>query len=142
MQSARVVVTEMGFGVSPALLESVAEGAQGIYAGMTAPSLRQAVSRLTAQLLLARPGLSQEGSRELVAEAFDIGVEIQAGADGLAKITRVAELNGTDPKGVVLRDVFASTGDGDFTATGVTPKLAGELTARGVKLDTSIFKRK
>ncbi len=142
MQSARIIVTEMGFGVSDALLEAIAEGAQGVYAGMPAPSLRQAVSRLTAQLLLGRPGISQEGSRELVAEAFDIGVEVQAGPDGVAKITRVAELNGTDPKGVVLRDIFASTGDGDFTATGVTPKLAGELTARGVKLDTSIFKRK
>lgn len=142
MQSARIIVTEMGFGVSTSVLEAVAEGAQGVYAGMTSPSLRQAVSRLTAQLLLARPGLSQEGSRELVAEAFDVGVEIQTGADGVAKVIRVAELNGTDPKGVVLRDIFASTGDGDFTATGVTPKVASELTARGVKLDTSIFKRK
>ena len=142
MQSARIVVTEMGGGVSAALLEAIAEGAQGVYAGMTAPSLRQAVSRLTAQLLLGRPGISQEGARELVADAFDIGVEVQTGADGVAKITRVAELNGTDPKGVVLRDIFASTGDGDFTATGVTPKLAAELIARGAKLDNAIFKRK
>jgi len=142
MQSARVIVTEMGYGVSTALLEAIAEGTQGVCAGMNAPSLRQAVSRLTAQLLLARPGLSQEGSRELVAEAFDIGVEVVIGSDGVAKVNRVAELNGTDPKGVVLRDIFASTGDGDFTATGVTPKLAAELNARGVKLDNAIFKRK
>jgi pilus assembly protein CpaF len=142
MQSARVVVTELGYGVCASLLESIAEGAQGVFAGITAPSLRQAVARLSAQVLLARPGVSQEGARELVAEAFDIGLEVQVGADGVAKIMRVAELNGTDPKGIVLRDIFATTGDGDFTATGVTPKVAAELTARGVKLDTSIFKRK
>ena len=58
----------------------------------------------------------------------------------------VAELGGSDAKGVVARDVFSFTADatgsdGSFSATGVVPRLAGELATRGAKLDANLFKR-
>jgi pilus assembly protein CpaF len=137
MQPVRMIATELGGGVCAALLESVAEGAQGVIASLNAPTLRQGVARIAAQVMLAKPGVSQEGARELVAEAFDIAVEVVGD-----KVSRIAELSGTDARGIVLRDVFSLSAEGEMTATGVTPKIANDLIARGAKLDTSIFKRK
>ena len=59
---------------------------------------------------------------------------------------RLAELGGSDEKGVVVRDIFtfapdASQGDGSFTVSGIVPRLVGEFAARGVKVDPNIFKR-
>jgi hypothetical protein len=58
----------------------------------------------------------------------------------------VAELGGSDAKGIVARDIFVFNadpqgGEGGFSATGVVPRLANDLAARGMKLDPSMFKR-
>jgi pilus assembly protein CpaF len=140
MQPVRMIATELGGGVCAAVLESIAEGAQGVIAVLNAPSLRQGVARVAAQVMLAKPGVSQEGARELVAEAFDIAIELSG--DGGTRVSRIAELSGIDAKGIVLRDVFSVSAEGEFQATGVTPKIANDLIARGAKLDVGIFKRK
>ena len=68
--------------------------------------------------------------------------------DGRVRVMRVAELGGSDAKGIVARDIFAfnaeaaqAGGEGGFSATGVVPRLANDLAARGMKLDPAIFKR-
>ena len=53
---------------------------------------------------------------------------------------------GADAKGIVSRDLFIfnsdpAGGDGTFSATGVVPRIANELAARGMKLDAGMFKR-
>ena len=54
---------------------------------------------------------------------------------------RVSEVS-TDAKGFSTRDVFAfNETDSSFSPSGIVPKAASELGARGVKLDGSVFKR-
>ncbi|MBX3186697.1 MAG: Flp pilus assembly complex ATPase component TadA [Labilithrix sp.] len=142
----RLVVTQLAGGVASATIDAMAEGAEGVLAAVAAPTLRQGLSRLVAQLVLHRPGLSLEGMREVVGEAFDVAVEVNVMPDGRTRITRVAELGGADAKGFVSRDVFVFNtdpqgGEGGFSATGVVPRLANDLAARGLKLDPAIFKR-
>jgi hypothetical protein len=95
---------------------------------------------------LARPGASIEASREAVGESFDIAVEVTRSPDGRQRVLRIAELAGSDPLGVVTRDLFLLsadvTGEGVHAATGTVPRLAGEFATRGVKLDVGLFKRK
>lgn len=140
----RLIVTQLAGGIAAATVDAMAEGADGVLAAVPAPTLRQGLARLVAQLVLHRPGLALEGMREVVGEAFDVAVEIGSLPDGRLRVMRVAELGGSDAKGIVARDVFvfnAEGQDGSFSATGVVPRIANDLAARGMKLDAGMFKR-
>lgn len=142
----RLVVAQLAGGVAAATVDAMAEGSEGVLAGVAAPTLRQALTRLVAQLVLHRPGLSLEAMRDVVGEAFDLAVEVGVLADGRVRVLRVAELGGSDAKGIVARDIFVHNadpqgGEGQFSATGVVPRLATDLAARGMKLDPATFKR-
>jgi pilus assembly protein CpaF len=141
----RIVVTSMAGNVAAATLDVIAEGCEGVIAAVPAPSLRQALSRLVAQLCIARPGVGIDAARELVGESFDVAVEVARLPDGRIRIQRIAELGGSDAKGVAVRDLFTTSaegpGDGGFVASGVVPRFVNDFAARGVKVDANLFKR-
>jgi pilus assembly protein CpaF len=140
----RLVVAPLAVHVTAAVLEAMAEGSEGVLAGVSAPSLRQALARMVSQVTMARPGLSGEAIREAIGEAFDVAVELSQFPDGRIRLVRVAELSGGDPKvGIALRDIFSMAGEGEgaFAPTGVIPRVVGDLASRGVKIDPNIFKR-
>jgi pilus assembly protein CpaF len=142
----RLVVAQLAGGVAAATVDAMAEGSEGVLAAISAPTLRQALSRLVAQLVLHRPGLGLEAMRDVVGEAFDVAIEVATLPDGRIRVMRIAELGGSDAKGIVARDVFLHSsdpqgGEGAFSATGVVPRLANDLAARGMKLDPAMFKR-
>jgi pilus assembly protein CpaF len=146
LKSDRLIITQLAGSVSAATVEAMTEGADGVLAAMPAPSLRQALSRLVAQIVMGRPGLSAESLREVVGEAFDLAIEVSALPDGRIRVSRIAELGGSDAKGIVARDVFVFTsdpqsGEGSHGATGVVPRIANDLANRGAKLDGAMFKR-
>ncbi len=144
MRPERLVVGNMSGPLALAVLETIGEGSEGVLAAVSAPSLRQALSRLCGQLLMARPGLASDAARDLLGEAFDIAVEIHMLPDGRHRVARVSELAGADPKGIVSRDIFvASDGAGgeSHVATGVVPRVVNEFAMRGVRVDTNLFKK-
>ena len=142
----RLVVAQLAGGVAAATVDAMAEGSEGVLASISAPTLRQALSRLVAQLVLHRPGLGLEAMRDVVGEAFDIAIEVSTLSDGRLRVMRIAELGGSDAKGIVARDIFVYSadpqgGEGAHSASGVVPRLANDLATRGMKLDPAIFKR-
>ena len=144
MRPERLVVSSLTGALALAVLEAIGEGCEGVVAAVNAPSLRQALSRLSGQLLMARPGIASDAARELLGEAFDIAVEIHMLPDGRHRVARVSELAGADPKGIVSRDIFiASDGAGgeSHQATGVVPRVVNEFAMRGVRVDTNLFKK-
>jgi pilus assembly protein CpaF len=146
LRPSRLVNAQLAGGVAAATVDAMAEGSEGILASIAGPTLRQALSRLVAQLILHRPALGLDATRDIVGEGFDVAVEVGVMPDGRHRVTRIAELAGSDAKGIVARDVFVYTadpqgGEGTHTATGVVPRLANDLAARGIKLDPAMFKR-
>jgi pilus assembly protein CpaF len=135
----RLVVTSLGGGVATATIDVIAEGSEGVMAGIGGPSLRHALARLVSHVALAHPGSSVEAAREAVGQSFDVAVEVQQTDGGRLRTVRVAELDGSDALGVTARDLFllSANGDGEtaYIATGVSPRLALDFGARGVKLD-------
>jgi len=140
----RLVVVPLGGAVALATVDAIGEGADGVIAGLSAPSLRHALGRLAAHIALGRPGGSIEASREALGESFDVAVEVARAADGATRVLRVAELAGGDARGLSVHDLFVGHVEHDgqwaFAATGATPRLAHDLAARGGKLDMGIFK--
>jgi len=142
----RLVVCSLAGHLAAATVDVIAAGSEGVIAAAQAPSLRQVLSRLVNQLVSVRPGLNIESARECVGESFDIAIELGRLADGRPRVLRLAELGGSDEKGVIVRDVFTfvsegAQGEGTFAVSGVIPRVVGEFAARGVKVDPNIFKR-
>jgi pilus assembly protein CpaF len=142
----RLVIAGLSGSLVAATVDAICEGSQGVVAGLSAPSLRHALARLGAQMGLARVGTSLDVAREAIAESFDLAVEVVRTVDGRLRVTRLAELAGSDAAGVIVRDLFLAstdgTGDGGFVATGATPRFLYDFAARGVKLDPALFKRR
>ena len=146
MRADRLVVCSLGGHLGAATVDVIAAGSEGVIAAAQAPSLRQALARLVNQLVNVRPGLNIESARECVGESFDIAIELGRLADGRPRVLRLAELGGSDDKGVIVRDIFTfasdgAQGDGAFAVSGVVPRIVSEFAARGVKVDPNIFKR-
>jgi pilus assembly protein CpaF len=139
----RLVVASLPVGAASAVIEVIAEGADGVLVAAHAPTLRQGLARFATRLILARPSLGVDAAREAIVEAFDLAIEVMALPDGRPRVVRIAELGGVDTKGMVVRDIFVSTGEGEnaFNASGVVPRLASDLAARGIKLDPALFKK-
>jgi pilus assembly protein CpaF len=137
----RLVLPRVGGPSIGAMFDAIGDGCEGLVAGFAASSLKNGLSRLATQLVLQRPGLGAEAARELVAESFDTFVEVGSSPDGRRRVLRVSEVS-ADAKGFSTRDVFAfNETDSSFSPSGIVPKAASELGARGVKLDGSVFKR-
>lgn len=148
LRPGRLVIAQLSGGVAWATVDSMTEGTDGVLASIAAPTLRQGLARLVAQLVVHRPGLSIDAVRDVVGETFDVAIEIATLPDGRLRVMRIAELGGADAKGIVSRDLFVFTADanqagaeGAFSASGVVPRLTTDFNARGVKLDAAIFKR-
>jgi pilus assembly protein CpaF len=150
LPDARLVVDNFFGETAAAVLDAVASGADGLIAVATAASLRRGLSRLPADLAVARPGLSVAAAREWLSGTFDILIEVARLRDGRQRVIRVAEPVGVDAGEIVLRDIFAfvvertATGgslEGTFQATGVAPSVLGEMTARGIHIDSGVFSR-
>lgn len=143
LHAQRLVIAQLTGTVASAAVDAIADGATGVVCGLVAPTLRQGLTRLAAQLVLHRPALTLETARELVAELFDVAIEVNATPDGRTRVLRIAELGTEGSKGLALRDLFtfSDAGDGTFAATGTAPRLAADLASRGIKLDPALFKR-
>ena len=146
---ARLVVDNFSGRTAAAVLGAVAGGADGLLAVSTAASLRRGLLRLPAELAVSRPELSLTAARELLATTFDIVIDVAVLRDGRRRVVRIAEPAGVASDEIALRDIFSfvversSSGsvDGTFQATGVSPRILGDMVARGLSIDSGIFSR-
>jgi Flp pilus assembly CpaF family ATPase len=124
----RLIVGSLGRAVATATIDIIAEGSEGVLAGVGAPSLRHGLARLVAQVALARTGSSVEAARAAVGDSFDVAIEVERDDDGRVRVRRVSELDGSDERGVVTRDLFVrsadAASDAGYVAKGASRFLA------------------
>ena len=132
-----------------ALLETISQGASGVIATATAGTLRHAVARLSADLAASRPGLTVETAREWLTSALDLGLELARPRDDRVRVVRLAEFR-SGGHNTSVRDIFSfayhrtvagGSVEGSFYASGTIPRIVEDLAARGMPLDTTIFRR-
>jgi pilus assembly protein CpaF len=141
----RLLVGSLGGLVAAATVEAIAQGTDGVLAGAAGPSARRVLGRLSSQVALSRPGTSIDVARRMLADCFDVAVEVTA-AGGKVRVHRVAELDAGDETGSLVRDIFVhqpeAAGEASLAATGTVPSFKDELASRGVRLDPSLFKKR
>jgi pilus assembly protein CpaF len=146
----RLIVSPFSGHVAAETLALIGEGAEGVIAGVYAPSLRTALDRVVPELAAARPGLSPEAAARWLSGSFAVAIETAKLRDARDRVLRVSELCPVDGDPCGTRDIFtfapertAAGGsvEGVFSASGVVPHVAEELAARGVAVDSGLFKR-
>lgn len=147
---ARLLVENLTGTTAASVLEVVSGGSDGLIAVVPAASLRRGMARLPAEIAAARAGLGVAAARELTAGTFDVLIEVARLRDGRQRVIRVAEPLGVVEGEIALRDVFTfvvertATGgsvEGTFQATGVAPRVVGDMAARGIHVDSGVFSR-
>lgn len=145
----RMLVHALTGTLAAEVVAAIGEGAAGVIAGFRAPTLRQAIARLTADLAASRPGIPIEAAREWLASSFDLVIEIARLRDGRDRVLRVADLV-VEAGQLTIRDVFTFTVErtaaggaieGSFHPSGVIPAIVEDLAARGVAMDTATLRR-
>jgi pilus assembly protein CpaF len=130
----RLIVTSLPGAVAAATIDVIAEGSEGVLAGIAAPSLRHALARLASQVALERAGSSADDAAQAMGDSFDIAVDLQSADGGRLRVMRVAELHGTSDGGGVARDLFVfstnGTGEPSYVATGLAPRLSLDFAVR------------
>lgn len=146
----RLVVSLRSPQLTTAVLEAVSERSAGLLAQVSAPNLRRAVSRLSAEVAAERAGTPVAVAREWLCGTFDLAIEVVRLRDGRERVLRVTELVPGGTEELQLNDVFAFVVDrtaaggaieGSFVATGYVPKAAEDMTSRGYSVDASLFTR-
>ncbi|HYJ08753.1 MAG TPA: hypothetical protein VEX18_07080, partial [Polyangiaceae bacterium] len=136
--------------VTAAVTEMVASGVDGVLALRHATSTKRALLRLAAEIAAARPGLGIRATRELLAGAYDVAIEVARLRDDRVRVLRVAELHGVSGDEIVLQEIFSFVPDrtaaggaveGTFAPSGVVPQVIEAMKARGETMDSALFSR-
>ena len=136
--------------VTAAVTEMVASGVDGVLALRHATSIKRALMRVAAEIAAARPGLGIRATRELLAGAYDVVIEVARLRDERVRVLRVVELTGVTADEIELADIFTFLPDrtaaggaveGTFNPSGNVPQVVESMRARGENLDSSLFSR-
>ena len=150
LPGARLVADLSTPALASAVMDAIAEGADGVIASRVAPTLDRGLARLAGELVVASPLLTALATRDLVASSFDLAIEIVQLRDGRYRVLRIAEVVGTSGDALLTSDIFTFVVDrtvaggaieGTFTPSGTVPRLAEMLKARGTPLESALFAR-
>lgn len=147
---ARLVAELSSSMLSSSILEAIGDGADGVVAARTAPSLTRGLSRLSSELFVGSPLLTAAATREWVASSFDLAIEVAQLPDGRYRVLRIAEIRGLAGDAIQTADIFTFLADrnvtggvveGSFVPSGNVPEVGELMRTRGVELESALFSR-
>jgi pilus assembly protein CpaF len=150
LPGARIVAELFSGELCAKMVEAIADGADGMIAARYAPSLRRGLLRLPGVVAAERPQIPIAAARELLANAFEIVVEVARLRDERHRVLRIAEVIGAAGEEIQVQDIFTFVMDrtaaggsieGTFAASGVVPQLVETWRARGTTVESAIFSR-
>jgi pilus assembly protein CpaF len=148
MRPDRIIVGEVRSAEALDMLQAMNTGHDGSLCTIHANSPRDAISRLETMVLMAGTELPSRAVREQIASAIQYIVYIRRYDDGVRRIESIAELTGLEGVTPLLQDIFVFRRRGrqgrriagQFTATGIVPRIIEELRDQGVDVPTTMFK--
>lgn len=149
MRPDRIIVGEVRSGEAIDMLQAMNTGHDGGLTTIHANSPRDALARLETMVLMAGMELPSRAIREQIGSALHIVVHVRRFEDGVRRVDSIAELSGIEGLTIQLQDIFRFERqgrrgrliEGRFAATGVVPRLVGELRERGIDVPMSWFQR-
>ena len=130
------------------MLQAMNTGHEGSMATVHANTPRDSISRLEQMIGMAGLPMTVASIRGQIANAIQLIVQLQRGADGKRKVTSIAEVTGMEGDTIQLQEIFKwtrtgtaadGTIEGNFQATGVRPRFLAHLLNQGVKIPGNYF---
>jgi pilus assembly protein CpaF len=148
MRPDRIIVGEVRGPEAVDMLQAMNTGHDGSLTTLHANSPRDSLNRLGTMVAMANLNLPDRAVRQQIVGGMDMVIQISRLSDGTRKIVSISEITGAEGDVIAMQDIFVfdregigPTGEvlGRFKPTGVRPKFADTLKARGVDLDNSVF---
>ncbi|HEX7766955.1 MAG TPA: CpaF family protein [Nitrospira sp.] len=148
MRPDRIILGEVRGAESLDMLQAMNTGHDGSLTTVHANSCRDALTRIETLVSMAGLNLATKAMRHYVSSALDVIIQIARLSDGTRKLISLQEVVGMEGDLITLQELFTfqQTGldenrkvKGRFKATGVRPKFAERLYARGVSLPANLF---
>jgi pilus assembly protein CpaF len=148
MRPDRIILGEVRGAESLDMLQAMNTGHDGSLTTVHANSCRDALTRIETLVSMAGFNLETKAMRHYVSSALDVIIQIARVSDGTRKLISLQEVVGMEGDLITLQELFTfqQTGldenrkvKGRFKATGVRPKFAERLAAKGVALTPDLF---
>jgi len=148
MRPDRIILGEVRGAESLDMLQAMNTGHDGSLTTVHANSCRDALTRIETLVSMAGFNLAAKAMRHYVSSALDVIIQIARMSDGTRKLISLQEVVGMEGDLITLQELFTfqQTGldenrkvKGRFKATGVRPKFAERLAAKGVALPPELF---
>lgn len=148
MRPDRIILGEVRGAESLDMLQAMNTGHDGSLTTVHANSCRDALTRIETLVSMAGLNLATKAMRHYVSSALDVIVQIARLSDGTRKLLSLQEVVGMEGDLITLQELFSfqQTGldqnrrvKGRFRATGVRPKFADRMAAKGVILSPDLF---
>lgn len=148
MRPDRIVVGEVRGAEVLDMLQAMNTGHEGSLTTIHANSARDSLTRLENMIGLAGMKVEQRALRQQILSAIAVIIQSARLSDGRRKVTSIQEMTGMEGEMITLQEIFSfeQTGvapDGSvlgrFRATGIRPRFADRLAARGAPLADYLF---
>jgi pilus assembly protein CpaF len=148
MRPDRVIVGEVRGAEVLDMLQAMNTGHEGSMATIHANTARDALTRLENMVGISGLNLPVRPLRQQIVSAIAAIVQVSRLSDGKRKVMSILEITGMEGDMITTQEIFkfhqtgvASDGtvQGRFRATGIRPKFAEKLAARGVPLPDYLF---
>ncbi len=148
MRPDRIVLGEIRGAEVLDMLQAMNTGHEGSLTTVHANSSRDALTRVENMVGLTGVPVVQKSLRQQISSAISVVVHIARLSDGRRKILSIDEITGMEGDVVVMQEIYGykqtgvdSDGSvmGKFTATGIRPRFADKLLARGSPLPDALF---
>jgi len=141
MRPDRIVVGEVRGGEVLDMLQAMNTGHEGSMTTVHANSPRDALARLEAMAGMAGVPMTEASTRQSIARALNVIVQLARGSDGRRRIVSVTEVTGSEGSVVTMQELFRfeqrgvdAQGHvvGTHVATGIRPRVMDRIERAGV----------
>ncbi len=148
MRPDRIIVGEVRGAEAVDMLQAMNTGHDGSLTTLHANTPRDALNRLGTQVAMANLNLPERAIRQQIVGGIQVVVQLSRLSDGTRKVVSISEITGTEGDVITMQDlfVFERQGIGDdgtvlgrFKPTGIRPRFADALKAKGVEFDGGTF---
>ena len=148
MRPDRIILGEVRGSEAVDMLQAMNTGHDGSLTTLHANSPRDALARLQTLVAMANLNLPEKAVRAQMASALDVVIQVSRLSDGTRKITSICEIVGMEGDVITMQDLFIFEREGlgedgavlgRFRPTGIRPKFADALQARGIELPGLVF---
>jgi pilus assembly protein CpaF len=151
MRPDRVVIGECRGPEALDMLQAMNTGHEGSMTTIHANNARDGLARLEVMVMMAGFDIPIRALRQQISSAVQLIVQARRVTGGRRKVCSVSEITGMEGDNIQMHDLFvweAGGVDGEghaigrFIATGIRPKCADKIDARGIRLPADLFQRR